>query len=138
MPKVLRRKKKIKLVIPKWVSTIYTVFAIALVPWTIYLSYSLPRFQIDKHWDVSWVGLDIGLILLLLLTGFLASIKSRLVILSLSAVASFLLVDAWFDIASARNGTDLYESVFLAAFIEIPLSILGFTLAYKAINRNVD
>ncbi len=132
------KKKKINLKIPRWVSTIFTLFAIALVPWTIYLAYTLPRYQIDKHWDVSWVGLDIGLIFLLLLTGFLAAIKSRLVIISLSAVSSFLVVDAWFDIISARNGSDLYQSLFLAIFIEIPLSILGFSLAYKSINRNVD
>lgn len=123
---------------PSWVSRVYSIFAALLVPWTIYLAYSLPRRQIQKNWDISWVGLDIGIIFLLLLTGFLASIKSRLVIISLSATASFLLVDAWFDIISSRSGRDLDQSLFLAFIIEIPLSILGFYLAYRTINKNVD
>jgi hypothetical protein len=131
-------KKEIKLYLPSWVSSLYTLFAIAMVPWTIYLAYSLPQRHIDRHWDVSWVGLDIGIILLLLLTGFLASIKSRLVILSLSATASFLVVDAWFDIVSSRPGQQFFQAFVLAIIIEIPLAILGFYLAYRTINRNVD
>lgn len=134
----MRSKKKIKLYIPARVSYMYTVFAVLLVPWTIYLAYSLPTRHVERHWDVSWVGLDIAIMIVLLLTGFLAAIKSRLVIISLSATASFLLVDAWFDIISSRPGSELYQAVGLAIFIEIPLSIIGFALAYKTINRNVD
>ncbi len=133
-----KKQKKIIVNMPSWVSRVYSIFAALLVPWTIYLAYSLPRRQIQKNWDISWVGLDIGIIFLLLLTGFLASIKSRLVIISLSATASFLLVDAWFDIISSRSGRDLDQSLFLAFIIEIPLSILGFYLAYRTINKNVD
>jgi len=132
------KQKKIHVNIPSWVATVYVIFALALIPWTIYLAYSLPIRHIEKHWDLSWVGLDIGIIIILLLTGFLASIKSRLVIISFSVAASFLLVDAWFDLISAKPGAEFFQALVLAIIVEIPLSILGYYLAYITINRNVD
>jgi hypothetical protein len=133
-----KSKNKIKLNIPQWVSTVYLFLAVVLVPWTIYLAISLPRRHVQPHWDVLWVGLDIGILILFLLTGVLASIKSRLVIISLSATASFLLVDSWFDIASAKAGYQFEQSLSLALFIEIPLAILGYYLAYRTLNKNID
>jgi len=133
-----RSRNKIKLNIPQWVSTVYIILAILLVPWTVYLSITLPRRHVQPHWDVLWVGLDIGILMLFLLTGYFASIKSRLVIISLSATASFLLVDSWFDLASARSGNQFKQSLFLALFVEIPLSILGFYLAFRTINKNIE
>lgn len=133
-----RRKSKIKLYIPARVSLIYTGFAVILVPWTVYLAYSLPRKHLERHWDVTWVGLDIAIIFLLLITGFLASLKSRLVILSLVATASFLLVDAWFDVTNSGNGNELVQSIILAIIFEIPIAIMGFYLAYKTLSKNID
>ena len=122
--------------IPSWISFIYTSFALLLVPWTIYLAYSLPRRQVQHHWDITWVGLDIGIILLLLLTGFYASIRSRMLIISLSAATSFLVVDTWFDLVSSRPGSQLIEAIILAIFIELPLIFLGYYLCYKIISNN--
>ena len=126
----------IKLYVPKWVSVLFTLAAVLLVPWIIYLSGSLPVRHIEKHWDVAWVGLDMAIMILLLLTGFLASIKSRLVLLSLITTSSFLLVDAWFDVVTSRAGAEFYQAIILALVLEIPLAIIGYVLAYKTINKN--
>jgi len=134
----MKNKPKIKLYIPRHISFMYTLFALLLVPWTIYLAKTLPNRHIQRHWDITWVGLDIVIMVLLLLTGFFASIKSRLVIIALCVTASFLLVDAWFDITSSRPGEELLQAILLAIFIEVPLSIIGFSLAYKIINKNID
>jgi hypothetical protein len=128
---------KIKLYVPRWLSTVFTIFAILLVPWTLYLAKTLPIRHVEKHWDVAWVGLDIAIILLLMFTGFLASIRSRLVIISLIATSSFLIVDAWFDVISSRPGRELLQAILLAILVEIPLAIAGIVIAYKTINKNV-
>jgi len=133
-----KNKAKIKFKVPTWFSSVYTIFAILLVPWTLYLAKTLPIRHIEKHWDVAWVGLDIAIIILLLLTGFFASIKSRLVIISLVATSSFLIVDAWFDVISSRPGTELVQAILLATLVEIPLAIAGIVFAYRTINRNID
>lgn len=136
--KRLLNKPKIKLYVPTWLSTVFTIFAILLVPWTLYLAKTLPIRHVEKHWDVAWVGLDLAIILLLLITGLLAKAKSRLVIITLCTSSSFLLVDAWFDIISSRPGGELAQAIALAAFVEIPLAIAGFVIAYNTINQNVD
>jgi hypothetical protein len=130
----LNLKAKVKLPAP--VATVFTVFALILVPWTIYLAYSLPTRHIEKHWDIAWVGLDIAIIFLLLITGILATLKSQFVIISLVATSSFLIVDAWFDIISSPPGSELFQSVFLAVCVEIPLALGCLVLAYHIISKN--
>jgi hypothetical protein len=133
-PNNLDLKAKVKL--PSSISTVFTVFALILVPWTIYLAYTLPTRHIEKHWDVAWVGLDIAIIFLLLITGILATLKSQFVIISLVATSSFLIVDAWFDIISSPPGGELFQSVFLAVCVEIPLAFICLVLAYHIISDN--
>lgn len=127
------KQNKISLTLPNWASVIYICLALVLVPWTIYLAATLPTYHLSSHWDISWVGLDIGITISLLLTGILAKMQSQLVVLSASATASFLIVDAWFDIISSRNGLELNEATVLAIFIELPLALISFLLAYKAL-----
>ena len=37
--------------------------AIFLLPWTAYLSVSLPPKHESVHWDIVWPGLDVGIAL---------------------------------------------------------------------------
>jgi hypothetical protein len=75
--------------------------------------------------------------LLLLLTGILASIKSRWIIITASTAATLLLVDAWFDVCSSKGGYELDQALVLAVFIEVPLAIASFWLAYRVLNQNL-
>ena len=33
----------------------------ALVPWTLWLTFSLPAEHLTRHYDIAWVGFDIAL-----------------------------------------------------------------------------
>lgn len=123
---------------PAWVSVVYIVFSLILVPWTLYLSVTLPTHHLSRHWDLSWVGLDIAILASLLTTGVLAFYRSRWVVMSATAAGSFLLVDAWFDIISQRPGFELQEAIFLALVFEIPLAIISYSLATKILIKNID
>ena len=37
--------------------------AIGLLPWTVYLSITLPPRHESAHWDIVWPGLDVGIAL---------------------------------------------------------------------------
>ena len=89
----------------------------------------MPRYHLSNHWDVSWTGLDIGLIFTLLLTGLLAFRQSKWIVLTAASTGSLLLVDAWFDVMSERQPRQLHEAVILAVFIEIPLAIMSYAVA---------
>jgi hypothetical protein len=126
---------KAKKLLPNRIATIYTAMAVVLVPWIVYLSISLPTRNITKHWDLSWVGLDILIMFDLFLTGFFSKINSSWVIVTASSAGSFLLIDAWFDIIRSKPGLEIKESITLAVFVELPISIYSFYLARRAIKK---
>ncbi len=128
-------RKKIKNPIPHWAAKVYIALSLILLPWSIYLGSSLPRYHLSAHWDVSWTGLDVGIIVVLLLTGLFAYLKSHWIVISSSTVGSLLLVDAWFDVMSERRGLQLHEALFLAFFIEIPLALISYRIAYQTLKN---
>jgi hypothetical protein len=131
-----KSRKAIGLPIPAWVAALYIGSSIVLIPWTIYLGASLPSHHLSAHWDVSWSGLDVGLIIAMLATGYLALRKSLLMVITSSTVGSFLLVDAWFDVISERRALQFYQALFLAVFFEIPIAITSYYIAYKVLKHN--
>ena len=44
---------------PRWAPRALLLLAALLIPWTIFLSVTLPRRQVVHHWDVAWVGFDV-------------------------------------------------------------------------------
>lgn len=120
---------------PSTLAFIYIIGAVLAIPWTSYLGYSLPTHHVFKHWDVAWVGLDIALVVSMLTTGILAFQKSLWVVISSSVTGTLLVIDAWFDLNGAQPGHELIQAAGSAIFIEIPLAILSFHLAYKTLVR---
>src|SRR5438132_279492 len=47
--------------IPRWVTPLLAATAIALVPWTLWLTFSLPARHVSEHYDLAWVGFDVAL-----------------------------------------------------------------------------
>ncbi len=99
----------------------FAVMAIVMVPWTAYLAFELPERQVTQHYDVGWVGFDIGLIVTLGATGWFAWRRSRWFPLTATATATLLVVDAWFDVLGAP-GNERALSVALAVLVELPLA----------------
>ncbi|HVC35902.1 MAG TPA: hypothetical protein VNE40_00440 [Candidatus Dormibacteraeota bacterium] len=121
--------------LPKWISLSYITLAAVTIPWTVYLGFSLPTHQIYHNWDVAWAGLDVGIIIALLLNGIFSYLESKWLVLSGTATSTLLIVDAWFDIVSARPGRPLKEAVILALLIELPLALITFWVALKLVKR---
>jgi len=110
----------------------FAVAALLLIPWSILLSQSLPSSHFARHWNLAWSGFDFGLVLSLGLTAFLGLRKSGWVIIPASAAGILLLIDAWFDCLTARQGWEYSVSLSLAVFVEIPMAIMAFWIAYCA------
>lgn len=123
--------------VPVWITVVYCCLSIILVPWTFYLSVTLPERHLSSHWALSWVGLDVGLVMLLLLTGVLAYLKSDWVVISSTATGSFLLADAWFDIMDAHAGVALQQAVTMAILVEIPLAVISYLIAHSIVSKNM-
>jgi hypothetical protein len=123
--------------LPGWAVTFYAGAAALLIPWTVFLSMTLPTRQITHHWDIVWEGFDCLVLVMLALTAFFITKKSIWVTLTASSLGTCLLIDSWFDVLTSRQGVDFIHSLLMACFIEIPVAVLSWYFAIKAAHQFV-
>jgi hypothetical protein len=92
---------------------------------------------VANHWALAWVGLDVAQIFMLLLCAWAAWRGRALLILFASSAGTLLLVDAWFDVTTARNG-GIVQSLLLALVVEIPSAIVLFFITWRAVKELAD
>jgi hypothetical protein len=91
--------------------------SIAMIPWIVYLSLTLPENYVAHNWPLTWVGFDV------LLVGFMVATAVFGYLLFAAFTSGVLLIcDAWFDLMTA-GPDDVWLSVVTALFIEVPLAI---------------
>ena len=116
--------------VPSWVAPTFAFCAVVTVPWIVYLAITLPHSQ-RVHDRTAWVGFDIGLVIMLSLTAFLAWRGQPKVALAAIATATMLVVDAWFDVLTSQRGSAQLMAVVLAV-VEIGLAIVCVWIAFHA------
>ena len=53
----------------RWAGPACALFSLILLPWTVYLGYSLPSRQVSADYDIAWAGFDVILLVALASTG---------------------------------------------------------------------
>ncbi|WEO95645.1 hypothetical protein A6P39_017330 [Streptomyces sp. FXJ1.172] len=95
----------------KWALVALAAAAVLLVPWMVVLAVTLPGSTRVDNWPLTWIGLDVlmaaGCAATALL-GLRGDPRSRL---TASATASVAVLDAWFDITTARAGGALAQAL---------------------------
>ena len=129
------QRKHLILSLPDWVPLLYSGACIFLIPWTILLSYLLPRHYNSHNWDLAWVGFDILEIILFGLTAFLAFKKSLWTSLCSGMLSILLLVDAWFDVLTSKPGISRDRSILEALIIELPLFLLSIYISIRMFQK---
>ena len=128
--------RKIKVTIPGWAAGLYILISVGLVPWTIYLGFRLPTEHLARNWDITWVGLDIAIIVALLATGILAKLGSIYMVIAAVVTGALFVTDAWFDILGYRVGSlGQAEALLMAVFGELPMAFMSFALAIHSLQR---
>jgi hypothetical protein len=113
--------------VPRWVAWLFGLTALALVPWTVWLTYSLPAEHVTRHYDVAWVGFDVLLLVAFGLTAWAAVSGSRLLTPIAAATAAMLVCDAWFDVVTSWG----LDAVLTAMLAELPLAVICAILALR-------
>jgi hypothetical protein len=113
----------------RWAGPAFMACSLVLLPWTIYLGFSLPSRQVSPRYDIAWVGFDILLMVVLGATGWFALRRSRHLAVAAAAAAALLIVDAWFDVMTSPP-SQLPESIALAVLVELPLATVCGWLSY--------
>jgi hypothetical protein len=100
--------------------------AVVLVPWIAYLAITLPPRYVADNWDVTWVGFDVLLLVMMVATAVLGYLRRQMLMMTAFATGVLLVCDAWFDVVTA-HGNDQTWSVVSAVVVELPLAALFIT-----------
>jgi hypothetical protein len=109
----------------------YVTAGVAMIPWLLYLAFTLPASATDGHWALAWVGLDSCEALALFATGRLLLRADNRCALAATATAVLLLTDAWLDMTSAAPGDELLTAIAMAVFAEVPIALACVALALR-------
>jgi hypothetical protein len=115
-----------------WAFVIMGGVAVALLPWTAYLSITLPPEHKSAHWDIVWPGFDIGIALAVGATVFALVRCAAYMPIFATIAGTLLLCDAWFDTLTSNNGNELAWAAVEAVVAEVPLAAFCFWLAVDA------
>jgi hypothetical protein len=125
----------------EWVAIVFATLGVCLLPWTIWLSQSLPPRHESVHWDLAWSGFDSALAVTSFLTAVAAWRRSPWVGAGAAATGTLLITDAWFDIILESHSDELRISILSAVFAELPAAAFCFWIAYRTeqfLSRAVD
>jgi hypothetical protein len=109
--------------LPRWLGPALLLIALALGPWTLYLTYSLPSRHLTHRYDLAWVGFDVALLASFAITGWFALHPSKWLVPAAAVTGTMLLCDAWFDVITS-SGHEQAESILEACLAELPLAAL--------------
>jgi hypothetical protein len=112
-------------------TTYILIATIFLIPWTIFLAFTLPRHFLAGRWNAVWVGFDIVLTLWLAITAWAALRRRHVLILAAIVTATLLLVDVWFDVLTASPLNDLLVSLVTGLVGNVPLAVILLLVAYR-------
>jgi hypothetical protein len=104
--------------------------SIALIPWIVYLSLTLPANYVAHNWPATWVGFDILLVGFMAATAVLGYLRRQLLLFAAFTTGVLLICDAWFDLMTA-GPDDFWLSVITALLVEVPFAILMITGAQR-------
>jgi len=109
---------------------LFAVLSLLLIPWIVFLATVLPSRQLSRHYDFAWAGFDGMLLIALATTAYFALRRSRNLSVAATSAGTLLIVDAWFDVLTARH-RDLTLSIAFAVIIELPLAALCWWLSMQ-------
>ncbi|HET8893477.1 MAG TPA: hypothetical protein VFM96_05220 [Gaiellaceae bacterium] len=116
--------------LPRWLPRLLALAAIGLVPWTLWLTFSLPSRHVTDDYDLAWVGFDIGLASAFAATAW-ATLRYSPWLVPLAAITgTMLLCDAWFDIVTSSGSGERLQATLEALFAELPLAAICAYIVY--------
>jgi hypothetical protein len=118
--------------VPRWALFVLVGVAAGLVPWTLWLTLTLPSRHVTEHYDLAWVGFDVGLAAAITATIVAAVRFSRWLEAIASVTATLLVCDAWFDIVTSADEGERLVATIEAVGAELPLAALCVWIARDA------
>lgn len=122
----------VRIPLPRWMTLLLGLVAVGLVPWILYLTLTLPSRHVTFHYDLAWIGFDVGLTASFAATAWATFRGSQWLVPLAAVTGTMLLCDAWFDIVTSRSGGEQLEALLEACFAELPLAALCGYIVWDA------
>ncbi len=119
-------------------SALLIIASLSLFGWIFYLLKFLPTSYHAAHWNMAWIGYDLGMSVTWLGTSWALWKKRQAAIPGAMISATFLVIDAWFDVVTANPGNDFEIALGLALFLELPTAFFLFRFSRKAVRRSIQ
>jgi hypothetical protein len=103
---------------------------VCTVPWVVFLAASLPASSRVND-RLAWVGFDVAEVVMLAVTAYLAWRGKAKVALAATALATMLVVDAWFDVNTSTAGEERDMALGFAV-LEVSLAAVSLWIAFHA------
>jgi hypothetical protein len=116
--------------LPRWIPGLLALTAVLLVPWTLWLTFSLPSRHVSDRYDLAWVGFDVALAAAFGATAWCAFHRLRWLGAFAAVTGTMLVCDAWFDIVTSHTGVEMAEAAVEAVLGELPLAALCAYIVY--------
>lgn len=126
------REDAVRIPLPRWMTLLLGLVAIGLVPWTLYLTFTLPSRHVTFHYDLAWIGFDVGLASAFAATAWATFRGSQWLVPLAAVTATMLCCDAWFDVVTSQSGSEIWEAVAEAVLAELPLAAVCGFIVYDA------
>jgi hypothetical protein len=118
--------------LPRWITPVLLLTSAGLLPWTLWLTFTLPSRHVTEHYDVAWVVFDCALFCAFAATAW-CTVKASQWLVPLAAVTGTMLVcDAWFDVVTSIGTDDSLVAILEAVFAELPLAAVCALIVYDA------
>ena len=118
--------------LPRWVALVLALVVVFLAPWILYLTFTLPSRHVTFHYDLAWVGFDVGLLASFAATAWAAYRRNGWLVPLAAATGTMLICDAWFDVVTSQTGGEMWEALAEAVFGELPLALLCGFIVFDA------
>lgn len=128
-------EKELNRIFPNWAAIFYAAACGFLVPWTFFLGVVLPNHYISDHWDIVWAGFDVFECVLFAITAVLVVRRSIWTAYSSIMLGTTLIIDAWFDLLTARSSKNFNSAIISAVLLEIPIGLISLFLAYRIMSH---
>lgn len=114
------------------IAPFFGLAGLVLIPWTVFLTLSLPSHHETGDWQAVWGGFDVAEALALIGVAVMALRRSPWLEVIAAVAGTLLCTDAWFDITLEWGGKHLISAIVLAAVAELPLAAICFWVAKDA------
>lgn len=119
------------------IAGVLLAIAVGLVPWIVFLGFSLPPHYEARHWPLLWIGYDAAEVAVLAYAAWAAWFRRQILAATSLVAATLMFCDAWFDVVTSFGGRDQWVTLATAFGGEIPLGLFFVWLYHSIVMRSL-